>query len=200
LCPRLRELVWPSTLFCLRLRFFVCTSTSTCLDVYVVWCTSTFACMHVYVILVGLLRFFTSTFACCTSTSQVGRPMPQSNACQLVLKYLLVNKSTFVKAYHDRTYSYSSGTIFGEVSGPLQLWITKHERLRAAFDDEPIPDKERPPLPSRCLKRLTNHAGLFEILADSILCFMQLRPQPFGKNALDSQVKYNSRRRRNWIT
>ena len=48
--------------------------------------------------------------------------MPETNACQLVLKYLMLNRSQFVKAFHNRVYSFSSGTKFTTVCVPLFKW------------------------------------------------------------------------------
>ena len=66
-----------------------------------------------------------------------GHPMPDSNACQLVLKYLLMNRASFIKAYHDRSYYYSSGTKFEEVSFKLDDWMKRQSRRRAAYQEEP---------------------------------------------------------------
>ena len=62
--------------------------------------------------------------------------MPDSNACQMVLKYMLMNRGEFIKAYHDREYYYSSGTKFAECIGPLQAWVKKLEDTRAASGEE----------------------------------------------------------------
>ena len=79
--------------------------------------------------------------------------MPESNACQLVLKYLLVNKTVFVKAYHDRMYFYSSGTKFSLVTAPLQKWIKKQEDARKKYDADPDPQSGPPPKTTSTLKR-----------------------------------------------
>ena len=62
--------------------------------------------------------------------------MPDSNACQMVLKYMLMNRADFIKAYHDREYYYSSGTKFAEYIGSLQVWGDKLEKTRASSDEE----------------------------------------------------------------
>ena len=51
-------------------------------------------------------------------------------ACQLVLKYMLMNRRAFVKAFHNRVYFFSSGTKFMQVSTTLSKWIEKHEEAR----------------------------------------------------------------------
>ena len=104
--------------------------------------------------------------------------MPESNACQLVLKYMLIKKTIFVKAYHDRLYFYSSGTKFGMIVGPLQDWQHTHERALRNFDGDV---NEKPPNPKTLLKRLaTDYAGMHELIADAILNFMKYKPQPYG--------------------
>ena len=112
--------------------------------------------------------------------------MPESNACQLVLKYILINQTIFVKAYHDRMYFYSSGTKFGMIVGPLQDWQTKHERALKAFKGD---DKERPPNPTTLLKRLAkDYDGMHVLIGDAMIKFMQLKPQPFGKQRIRIQI------------
>ena len=66
-------------------------------------------------------------------SSLKGYPMSEANSCQLILKYLLVNRDKFVKAFHDRMYYYSSGTKFSQVSGPLNAWMTKQDKLNQAY-------------------------------------------------------------------
>ena len=62
-----------------------------------------------------------------------GHPMPESNSCQLILKYMLLNQDEFVKAYHDRMYYFSSGTKFALVSAPLNAWMDQQDRKRDAY-------------------------------------------------------------------
>ena len=64
-----------------------------------------------------------------------GHPMPEANACQMILKYMLLNREAFVKAFHDRMYYYSSGTKFLEVSTELSKWMTRQDKLHAAPED-----------------------------------------------------------------
>ena len=112
---------------------------------------------------------------------QRGRPMPESNACQLVLKYMLLNQNTFIKAYHDRMYFYSSGTKFGMIVGPLQQWQHKHQRVLEQFDAGEINLDEKPPNPTLLIKRLAkDYDGMYELLGDTMLNFMKLKPQPYG--------------------
>ena len=123
------------------------------------------------------LNNFTSTLFACTHT-QRGRPMPESNACQLVLKYMLINQTIFVKSYHDRMYFYSSGTKFGLIVGPLQDWQRKHEKALKAFQGD---KDDRPPNPTTLLKRVgKDYDGMHALLGEAILTFMKFKPQPYG--------------------
>jgi len=63
--------------------------------------------------------------------------MPESNACQMVLKYLLMNRDNFIKALHNRVYAYSSGTKFKLVCEELVEWITKKEALYKIYKAQP---------------------------------------------------------------
>jgi len=58
---------------------------------------------------------------------KAGKPKAQSNACQLVLKYLLLNPENLAKAWRSRLYYYSSGSVFQQVSGDLITWLEEHE-------------------------------------------------------------------------
>ena len=62
--------------------------------------------------------------------------MPTSNACQLVLKYLLMNKNLFIKAYHNRVYAFSSGSKFSEVMDPLQAWLKSGKERRDKWEED----------------------------------------------------------------
>ena len=67
-----------------------------------------------------------------------GHPMPESNSCQLILKYLLLNQDAFVKSYHDRMYYFSSGTKFMTVSRPLHTWMTRQDNLRKDYAEDNV--------------------------------------------------------------
>ena len=54
-----------------------------------------------------------------------GHPLATANCCNLVLKYMLMNQQEFVKAFHNRVYSFSSGTKLSIVSKRLSEWIDK---------------------------------------------------------------------------
>ena len=90
--------------------------------------TSTWFANVLYVVFVMSSTSFAPLF-----TSQKGHPMPESNACQLVLKYLLMNKETFVKAFHNRVYAFSSGSKFGEISGELMDWMRTAQKVFDSF-------------------------------------------------------------------
>ena len=47
----------------------------------------------------------------------------------MVLKYMLLNKELFIKSWHNRVYSYSSGTKFNKAAEELSTWFDKHEKL-----------------------------------------------------------------------
>ena len=79
--------------------------------------------------------------------------MPQTNACQLVLKYMLMNKKTFTKAYHDRLYYFSSGSKFMEVSGRLNKWMDERNKERNTFLQDPVPNTRAPMRPELLMKR-----------------------------------------------
>ena len=66
--------------------------------------------------------------------------MAHSNACQMVLKYMLLNKSVFCKAYHDRMYFFSSGTKFAAISGPIKNWIEQTQGAYDRFQEDPDAD------------------------------------------------------------
>ena len=105
--------------------------------------------------------------------------MATSNACQLLLKYILLNRSLFIKGYHNRVYSYSSGTKFLEVTAQLQRWFDGVQDVRAK--DPTIPDARV------ILKRLQNIRNLYAILGDCIIMFMKLKPEPYLTGALLSK-------------
>ena len=147
---------------------------------------------------------------------QKGHPMPDSNACQLVLKYLLLNKDVFVKAFHNRLYSFSSGSKFSEVADALQDWFATAQSALQAYDPDatevhPHPHTHTrslthsltcthihtfnyqgdPPYdPKKVLKNLVDHDGLYNILGNTIIAFMSMKPQPYLKHALASKRNF----------
>ena len=102
--------------------------------------------------------------------------MPDANSAMLVLKYMLSNRMLFIKAYHNRVYSYSSGTKFTEVATRLKTWLTQLKGLRQK--DPSLPN------PKRALKTLTDVLNLHAIVGDIIIMFMEQKPQPFLTGAL----------------
>ena len=110
---------------------------------------------------------------------QKGNPMPDANSSQLVLEYMLVNRDLFVKAFHNRVYTYSSGSKFAEVAYPLEQWLEQLESQRA----------KNPTLPSptRTLKLLNNVNNLHRVVGDVIISFIKAKPQPFLSNVLKSK-------------
>ena len=89
--------------------------------------------------------------------------MPDANSSQLVLQYMLVNRNVFVKTFHNRVYTYSSGSKFSEVTYPLQQWMEQLESQRA----------KDPTLPSakRTLILLNNVNNLHRVVGDVIISF-----------------------------
>ena len=71
---------------------------------------------------------------------QKGHLLASSNACQLVLKYMLLNRDLFVKAWHNRVYSFSSGTKFGQAASELKLWFDERKEKWDRLLNEDISD------------------------------------------------------------
>ena len=69
--------------------------------------------------------------------TQPGRPMPSSNACQLVLKYFLINEKDFKKAFQNRLYYYSSGSVFSKIAEPIDSWIAFQENTSDEDSTQP---------------------------------------------------------------
>ena len=114
--------------------------------------------------------------------------MPGVNSCQLILKYMLMNKNSFIKAFHNRAYSFSSGSKFDEIIGPLEDWIEERKETRERWIADPPEGENDPPMdPVRTLKRLQNVDGLYNILGNTIIAFMRAKPTPFLTNALASK-------------
>lgn len=57
-----------------------------------------------------------------------------SNAATMVLKYFMVNSSTFLKGFHNRTYFYSSGTILTRVGTRLKRYMLMS--VQASSDEQ----------------------------------------------------------------
>ena len=119
-----------------------------------------------------------------------GHPSPESNSCQLVLKYMMINEHEFVKAYHDRMYYFSSGTKFAEVSDPLTKWMKYQDLRRQQHLQDGGETKDAPPSSKNCVKRLLPEPGLYETLGDTMINFMRVKPQPFGVKATRSQEDF----------
>ena len=135
---------------------------------------------YAVVIIIILYLHVNLTFnRCCL---QKGHPLASANCCQLLLKYILVNRKNFIKAFHNRVYAYSSGTKFLECSNQLQLWLDGVDDARAL--DPSIQD------PRVTLKHLINVRGLYSILGDAIIDFMERKPEPYLRGALMSKENF----------
>lgn len=107
--------------------------------------------------------------------------MPDAKSSQLILKYVLANRHLFVKAYHNRVYSYSSGTKFAEVSHPLTKWLDQLNSLRRK--DPTLPNEKR------TLKLLNDVNNLHGVVGDVIISFMRAKPEPFLSQVLKVRVR-----------
>lgn len=67
--------------------------------------------------------------------TQRGRPMSHSNRCQVILKYMLLNKNVFCKAYF-----FSSGSKFADIAGPIKIWMEQTLAGYEHFTEDPDPD------------------------------------------------------------
>ena len=93
---------------------------------------------------------------------------------------MLSQRHLVVKSWRARIYNFSSGTLLKMASQQLRGWI--HEENA----DEP----GRKACRVKYLEKLVNKDGLFTILGDAVLRFIQLKPQPFP-NALFSKRHFN---------
>lgn len=100
---------------------------------------------------------------------QNGHPRVTSNACQLVLKYILLNKVNLAKAWRTRIYYYSSGTLFQTVTGDLVKWL----------DNNPDGDVS--------LRQVRNDNGLFEVLSGALFDFFISKGATFPRVGLSRQ-------------
>ena len=119
-----------------------------------------------------------------------GHPMAESNSCQLILKYMLLNRDALVKAYHDRMYYYSSGTKFIVESVQLFEWIKKMDRKRDVYAEDHDDMSNAPMSAKKALSRLVDVDGLYAILGDAVIDFIREKPQPFGVRALKSKEDF----------
>ncbi len=107
---------------------------------------------------------------------------------------MLMNKDIFTKAFHDRCYAYSSGTKFEEVVVPLKKWLADLENARKEYDqqvDEGAEPTTPPPKPKPTYTRLVDHGGLYRLIGDAIMSFIELKPQPYGLLTLKSKEHFN---------
>lgn len=86
-----------------------------------------------------------------------------------VLHYMLSQPELMVKAWRARIYSYSSATLLKLASASLKDWMQGDERR--ATD----------------LQKLRNRCGLFPILGDAVVHFVQMKTQPFPQAMLSKR-------------
>ena len=126
--------------------------------------------------------------SCCVPLCQKGHPTPEMNSCQLLLKYMLMNRNSFIKAFHNRVYSFSSGSKFEIVVGPLHDWIDERKSRLKSWMENPPEGQEDPPInPVRAVKRLQDVDGLYNLLGNTMINFMVEKPTPYLTNALASK-------------
>ena len=106
-----------------------------------------------------------------TYNLQAGRPLLKSNAAQMVLKYMLLNRNLISKAWRQRIYYYSSATTFSTLSPDLEEFMEDHENA------------------VRIIAKLEDVDALYELVGDAIISFMQLRPT-FFRDALLSKKHF----------
>ena len=108
-----------------------------------------------------------------------GQPPLSSNASQKVLKYMLSNVPSVVKAWRQRLYNYASATIFNSCTKRLKTWI-----FNDAKDNEDELNRR-----TKCLVKLFNHQGLYPIVGAAIMRFIGLKATSFP-NAVRSKTLF----------
>ena len=88
-----------------------------------------------------------------------GRPLPKSNICQLILKYMLVNRAKVVAHWRNRLYYSSSGSIFNVLKPALKKWLQSNTK--------------------RDLIKIKNVNGLWAILGEQIFSFYEAKSGPY---------------------
>ena len=79
-----------------------------------------------------------------------------------------------MQSWRKRQYFYASATIFREISGPLQKWLhNDRDPLEVAKDD---PDLVRRTI---ALRKLHDIDGLYPLVGDAILKFVEMKRAPF---------------------
>ena len=89
-----------------------------------------------------------------------GHPAPSAKSSQMVLKYLLVNDALVVKAWRNRVYRYSSGTLFADSTHELQEYLN---------------DLNDP----SALRRMKDEGRLYELVGEAMFDFMKVRTPTF---------------------
>ena len=106
-----------------------------------------------------------------------------------------MNKDLYTKAFHDRSYAYSSGTKFNEVVKPLREWVKRldkaHEDYALQVEEGDAPSTDPPPKAKPTYTRLIDHDGLYGLIGDAIIEFIELKPQPYGILSLKSKHHFS---------
>ena len=108
----------------------------------------------------------------CYVHSMYGRPALRSNASQMVLKYLYTQPSLVVKAWRARIYKFSSATVFQQVAIELKDWVEAGDVADELRDNT---SRKR----TIELRKLKNVPNLYEMIADAMFGFMQVKSTPF---------------------
>jgi hypothetical protein len=88
-----------------------------------------------------------------------GRPLPTSNICQLILKYMLVNRAKVVAHWRNRLYYSSSGSVFTVLKPAVETWLATNTK--------------------RDLLKIKDVNGLWAILGEQIFMFYKSKSGPF---------------------
>lgn len=99
-----------------------------------------------------------------------------------VLYYLMANVQQVVQAWRRRQYFYGSASVFNDVTKELQEW------LEAEQEDGEV-DKIEKITRTKALFRVKNFDGLYKLVSNAIVAFMEKKRSPFP-GALLSQSHF----------
>ena len=131
--------------------------------------------------------YFTLTWWCCYIGQMHGRPRPESDSCQKLLYFLLMNPQLVVRGWRNMQQLFSSASFFEEVKGDLQAWIHEGEVGLDASDNTAIKAHQKQVAKrKRKLRKLIYDEKMYDMLGSAIMGFISKKAGTFPK-ALMSQ-------------
>ena len=136
----------------------------------------------------NMVIYFTLSFWCCYVAQMHGRPKPESDSCQKLLYFLLMNPQLVVKGWRNRQQLFSSASVFEIVAGELKTWIYDGDHSLDESDAKAVQEYEKQVVKrKRMLRKMIYNKEMYDVVGAAMIGFINQKAGAFPKATLSQR-------------